>query len=160
MIKGFKELSEAQQAQIYYDYMNVDFDHDISFAIDVDKELLGYVLLKRESIETTIFTIPSVEFENPQYGCRLVKIKTLQDNDNGIFIELAKKCLDRIAMWYDKDTDSIFDHLWGIFNNEPDAHLFADTVVGEKAECLIDSVKKYLVYTHLEHIIEMENAPE
>ena len=46
--------------------MNVDFDYDISFAIiDADKELLGYALLKRESI-----TKPSVEFENQKYGCR------------------------------------------------------------------------------------------
>lgn len=85
MIKGFKELSEVQQAQIYDDYKNVDFDHDISFAItDANKEILGYVLLKRESIETTILTKPSVEFENQKYGCRLVKIRTLQDNDNCI----------------------------------------------------------------------------
>lgn len=157
---GFNELTEAQQAQIYNDYMNVDFDHDLSFAmIDADKELLGYALLKRESIETTILTKPSVEFENQQYGCRLVKIRTLQDNDNGIFMELAKKCSDRIEIWYDADTDSIFDHLWGIFNNEHDAHLFADTVAGEKAECLIDSVKQYLVYKPLEPIDETEYAP-
>ena len=161
MINGFNELAKAQQAQIYNDYMNVDFDHDISFAIiDADKEILGYVLLKRESIETTILTNPSAEFENQQYGCRLVKIRTLQDNGNDIFMELAKKCSHIIEMWYDADTDSQFDHLWGIFNNEPDAHLFADTFVGEKAECLIDSVKQYLVYTPLEHIDEKENAPE
>ena len=158
---SLKELSEVQQAQIYDDHMNVDFDNDISFAItDADKEILGYALLKRESVETTILTKPSVEFENSQYGCRLVKIRTLQDNDNGIFMELAKKCSDKIEIWYDADTDSQFDHLWGIFNNEPDAQLFADTVVGEKAECLIGSAKQYLVYTPLEHIDEMENAPE
>ena len=161
MIKGFNKLSDTQQAQIYDDYKNVDFDHDISFAItDANKEILGYALLKRESIETTILTKPSVEFENQKYGCRLVKIRTLQDNDNGIFMKLAKKSSGRIEMWYDADSDSRFDHLWGIFNNEPDAQLFANTVVGEKAECLIGSAKQYLVYTPLEHIDETENAPK
>ena len=161
-IERIQELTHftKEQREEYFDHLNVDFDHDLSFAIsDADKELLGYALLKRESIETTILTKPSVEFENQQYGCRLVKIGTLQDHDNDIFMELAKKSLDRIEMWYDQDTDSTFDHLWGIFNNEPDAHLFADAVAGEKAECLIDSVKQYLVYKPLEPIDETEYAP-
>lgn len=97
-IIAFKDLEEKSRNEILRASMTADFDSRLSFGlVNENNTLLGYSLLKPESIDSSIEI--KATFDSSQYACRVIGIREIGNNNSYIFAELCKKTIDRVQIW-------------------------------------------------------------
>lgn len=144
-IIAFKDLEEQVQNIILRSSMTADFDTKLSFGI-VDKgTLLGYSLLKPESIGSNI-KVNVDGFDKTQYACRVIELKGMDIYNPHIISELCKKTIDRVQIWNDVDKGR-FRYLWAIPKDTYDVNYMSNCLNCEQEEYLENEfTKKTLIY--------------
>ncbi len=160
-IIAFKDLRESSQNLILGSSMVSDLDIRLSFGlVDDNNSLLGYSLLKPDSIDSNIeFHIDG--FDKSEYACRIIELKEMGNNNPHIFALLCKYTIERVQIWNDKDKGA-FKYLWAIPKDSYDVCYMANCLDCEQVDFLEDEyTKKTIIYNIFSKDENDElNAPE